>query len=402
MKSKFHMTKLALAIGAATLLPLSGAQAQDDAPERNCTNLSAERPLNPYAGYELQDDGRVLFRLCAPEADAVSLRLRGDRGAASQSLELEQDDLGYWTGTTAEPVLPGVHRYSFEVDGLSFTDPMNYTIEQSIMGIQSIIEVPGPDTAFYSYDKDIPHGAVNTVEYWSESLGVKRRARIYTPPGYMGDDTTSYPVLYLMHGGGGTDDVWTTTGRAHYILDNLIAAGEAEPMIVVMPEVHTPITPDLEIRYNTRFRDDLHLDLIPYVDATYRTMAQPESRAMAGLSMGSAATWMFGLPRSDVFRYTGHFSMGLGGGNPNVDPDTDRIAMFERDSADGLRRAAEEMELVYFAFGDADPWYYSVAPALDLAERYGIDVEYHETPGAAHDWLFWRERLRDFASRVFK
>ncbi len=386
------------AAAAITAIPISGAAAQ----EMDCTRLDPERPLSTYQGYELLEDGRVLFRLCAPEAEAVTASLRGDRGAAHQRVTLEQDAMGFWTGITADPVLPGVHRYSFSVDGLSFTDPMNYTIEQSIMGLQSVIEVPGPDTGFYSYDPAIPHGAVSTVEYWSQSLGVKRRARIYTPPGYMADDTANYPVLYLMHGGGGTDDVWTSTGRAHYILDNLIAAGEAVPMIVVMPEVHTPITEGLEIRYNTRFRDDLHLDLIPYVDANYRTIAAPESRAMAGLSMGSAVTWMFGLPRSDVFRYTGHFSMGLGGGNPNVDPDVERITRWESENADNLRRSAGEMELVYFAFGSADPWYYSKAPALDMGERFGIDIEYHEYPDVAHEWLFWRERLRDFASRIFR
>ncbi len=397
-----------LAVGASAAIALAalglGVTAVS-AQERmvTCANANTERPLNTYDGYELHADGRVLFRLCAPEAESVTVNLRGDRGAASQSLVLERDDMGYWTGTTADPVLPGVHRYSFRVAGLNVTDPMNYTIEQSIMGLQSVIEVPGSETAFYAYDPDIPHGAIQIVEYWSDTLGTKRRARIYTPPGYTGDDTNDYPVLYLIHGGGGTDDVWATTGRAHYILDNLIASGEAEPMVVVMPEAHTPITEDLEIRYNTRFRDDLITDLIPYVDATYRTQARPESRAMAGLSMGSAHTWLFGLPRSDLFRYTGHFSMGLGGGNPMADPDIDAIARYEDENVDALRRSAQEMELVYFAFGSADPWLYSVAPARDLAERHGIEnFEYHETPGAAHDWLFWRERLRDFASRIFK
>src|SRR5690606_3946026 len=139
---------------------------------------------------------------------------------------------------------------------------------------------PGPEGAFQAWQAEVPHGVVSEIEYWSEAIGAKRRAHVYTPPGYM-KDGKSYPVLYLVHGAGDSDDSWTSVGRAHNILDNLIAAGKAEPMIVVMPAGHTPARPGADILDNTDFGDDLTGSLIPYVDGNFRTLADADHRAMA-------------------------------------------------------------------------------------------------------------------------
>ena len=394
------MKKSLLAAAVTAMLsPVEMSWAQQPQAEQNCASRSFTRRLNIYQGYEVGDDQRVLFRLCAPQADAVTAELRGDVKAADANVELSKDAMGYWTGTTDKAIPSGLHRYSYVVDGLHVTDTNNLYLEQSINSVRSLIEIADDTTAYYSYNKDIPHGSVNIVEYWSESLGVKRRARVYTPPGYH-KSNKPLPVLYLVHGGGGSDDVWTSTGRAHYILDNLLAEGKAKEMLIVMPEAHTPIVEGINIRFNTRFRDDLINELIPYIDANYRTIAKPDMRAMAGLSMGSGHTMNFGLPRSDVFRYIGSFSMGIGGSRTGMAADPAVAEEYKKTHDAGLKRSAKEMKLVYFAFGKDDPWNYTVAPTLAMYDEYNIPHIYRETEGA-HTWLVWREYLVDFLPRIF-
>jgi enterochelin esterase family protein len=234
---------------------------------------------------------------------------------------------------------------------------------------------------------------VSVFEYWSKSLGVKRRAHIYTPPGYMRDGKR-YPVLYLVHGAGDSDDEWTSTGHAQYILDNLIAAHKARPMIIVMPFGHTPERPGgTNILGNQDFGNDLLKDLIPAIDASWRTIAKPQSRAMAGLSMGGAHTLQFGLPHSDVFRYIGVFSMGLG--------NQENAASYEKANAETLKRSARELQLVYYAIGKEDFLYSSAAPTRAMLDRQGIHHVYNES-GGGHTWINWRRYLNDFLPRLFQ
>ena len=204
-------------------------------------------------------------------------------------MPLTKDALGLWTGTTAVPMLPGTYRYNFRVNGARVPDPHATRFSEEFRGVNSVLEVTGPAGAFQAWDASVPHGAVSTIEYMSRTLGIKRRAHVYTPPGYMNGNAT-YPVLYLVHGAGDSDDSWTSEGHAHYILDNLIAAGKAKPMIVVMPFGHTPDRPGADMLTNTDFGDDLHNDLIPHIEASFRTKNSRADRAMAGLSMGGAHT----------------------------------------------------------------------------------------------------------------
>jgi enterochelin esterase family protein len=355
-----------------------------------------------WKSVEPGSDGRVTFRLCAPEASAVhvaSTDLPGVipfGGNAGPGLKMAKGADGVWSATTDKAVEPDNYRYNFVVDGAVVPDPQATTFSKERFGTRSTFEIAGDAGRFQAYDRNVPHGMVSQFEYWSQTLGAKRRAHIYTPPGYQ-RNSRRYPVLYLVHGAGDSDDSWTSTGHAHYILDNLIAAGKAKPMIVVMPFGHTPDRPGAggNILGNQDFGNDLLQDLIPAIDATFRTEAKPQSRAMAGLSMGGAHTLQFGLPHSDVFRYIGIFSMGLGVGG-----DQEGVKRYETQHAAALARSAKEMKVVYYAMGKEDFLYSSVAPTRGVLERAGIRHTYNET-GGGHTWINWRRYLNDFAPRLF-
>jgi enterochelin esterase family protein len=208
-----------------------------------------------------------------------------------------------------------------------------------------------------------------------------------------------YPVLYLVHGAGDSYDSWTSVGHAHLILDNLIAEGKARPMIVVMPFGHTPDRPNANgggnILANTDFGDDLIEDLIPAIDGQFRTLADQENRAMAGLSMGGSHTLRFGLTHPELFDHIGIFSMGLGlQGNNDV-------AAYEAANAAALKRAAQDLDLAYYAMFKDDFLYGTVAPTRAMLTRHGIEHHYNES-GGGHTWINWRRYLADFAPRLFR
>jgi enterochelin esterase-like enzyme len=215
------------------------------------------------------------------------------------------------------------------------------------------------------------------------------------PPGYL-KGSTKYPVLYLVHGAGDSDDSWTGVGRAHYILDNLIAAGKARPMIIVMPFGHTPDRPGTDTLANTDFGDDLIKDLMPQVEASFRTINRADSRAMAGLSMGGSHTIRYGLTHPELFHYVGVFSMGLGMG-----ANRDDVARYEAANEAALKRGAREFKLVYYAMGKEDFLYATVAPTRAMLDRQGIRHVFNES-GGGHTWINWRRYLNDFAPRLFK
>jgi enterochelin esterase-like enzyme len=355
-----------------------------------------------YESTEVGADGRVTFRVCAPEATEVLVTSTDYApaiplgfGGGPAGLAMAKDTSGLWSVTTAVPIEPGTYRYNFRVNGARVPDPQATRFSEERVDINSVLEVPGASGAFQAYDAKVPHGAVSTIEYWSTTLGAKRRAHIYTPPGYT-TDARRYPVLYLVHGAGDSDDSWTSVGHAHYILDNLIAAGKAKPMIVVMPFGHTPDRPGTDMLTNTDFGDDLHKDLIPYIEAHYRTQATRASRAMAGLSMGGAHTLRFGLTRPDRFAYVGVFSMGF--------MDSAQVKAYEAQNAAALRRGAkgpDAFQLVYYAIGKDDFLYRTVAPTRALLDRYHLTHVYHES-GGGHTWVNWRAYLADFAPRLFR
>ncbi len=391
----------AILVAAAASSPLfAQAPAAPSTAPTNCLPRGFLPAPATYRSVEQLPDRRVTFRICAPEATSVSVVSNdiadvipmGIDGSPS-GLPMTKDEQGLWGVTTPVPVAPDTYRFNFRVNGVLVPNPQGTTFSPAQVGTNGTFEVLGPEGAFQTYNKDIPHGAVSDVEYWSKSLGVKRRASVYTPPGYArGGDRL--PVLYLVHGASDSDASWTTVGRAHYVLDNLIAAAAARPMIVVMPFGHTPPRPGPnDILTNSDFGDDFLKDLIPYIEANYRTINTPASRAMAGLSMGGAHTLNFGLTHPELFGYIGIFSMGL------LNPQ--QAADYEKRHAAALDRSAKSMKLVYYAMGKTDFLYQSVAPTREILNKHGIKHVYNESDGG-HTWINWRRYFNDFAPRLFK
>ena len=273
----------------------------------------------PRAQYpRVHADYRVTFRLKAVDAKQIQVQPGGaDNGLGKGPFNMERDGDGNWTFTTP-PVVPGFHYYWLLVDGVAVNDPGSETY----FGYgkpTSAVEVPEAGVDFFEA-KDVPHGEVRTLWYHSRITGALRRAFVYTPPNYDADRSRRYPVLYLQHGAGEDERGWTTQGRANFILDNLIAAGTAKPMIVVMDNGYAtkpaPPTPPAEggsrpgaPRFDFRgFEEVLLNELIPKIDASYRTIANRTHRAMAGLSMGGMQTLQIAPNHLDTFSYIGSFS----------------------------------------------------------------------------------------------
>jgi enterochelin esterase family protein len=394
---------LAGAAAAAVVAAATPALAQQaPAPSQSCLPQGLFAGPASYKSVEQLPDGRVTFRLCAPDAKDVRVTSNdideaipmGLRPGTTRGLAMTRDATGLWTATTTVPVPPDTYRFNFQVDGARVPNPQGTSFSHERIGTNSTFEVTGPAGDFQSYRKDAPHGTVSRVEYWSSTLGDRRPAYVYTPPGYMAG-SERYPVLYLVHGAGDSADSWTSVGHANYILDNLIAEGRARPMIVVMPFGHTPDRPNGNILANTDFGDDLIKDLIPYVDAHFRTLADPHERAMAGLSMGGSHTLRFGLTHPELFDYIGIFSMGLGLQGNND------LGAYETANDAALKKAAADLDLVYYAMGKDDFLYDTVAPTRAMLDRYGIRHVYNES-GGGHTWINWRRYLADFAPRLFR
>ena len=349
-----------------------------------------------YKSTEQLPDGRVTFRICAPNATAVGLGSSDNEDISPNSFmggtgrAMAKDEKGLWSVTTPKPIEPDTYRYFFFVNGVRVPDPAarEFSLERS--NVDSLIEVKGVAGDFQTFHNDIPHGAVAKVDYWSEPLGTVRRMHIYTPPGYE-KSGKSYPVLYLVHGAGDSDQSWSSVGRANNILDNLIASGKAKSMIIVMPNGHTPERSRNtgNMLQNSDFSNDLLKVVIPYIDKNYRTIANADNRAMAGLSMGGAHTIQNGLPHPDLFHYLGIFSISGGG------------EQYEKANDDALKKAAAELKLLYYAYGRADFVARNTEQFKAMLKKYGIKLTLNET-GGGHTWINWRQYLNDFAPRLFK
>lgn len=390
-----------LAIGSAGVGQAPSASASSEA-SATCRGSGFFAGPAAYKSVEQLSDGRVTFRLCAPEATDARVT-SSDIGEAipmgfppgsPSGLAMIRDSTGLWSATTAVPVAADTYRFNFQVNGARVPDPQGTAFSHERVGTNSTFEISGPEGRFQTYRHDVPHGVVSKVDYWSKNLGQKRTAYVYTPPGYM-NGAERYPVLYLVHGAGDSADSWTSVGRANYILDNLLADGKAKPMIIVMPFGHTTGSDGQDMLDNAAFGDDLLGDLIPYIDASFRTRPDREHRAMAGLSMGGAHTIRFGLTRPDTFDYIGIFSMGLGMGGP------EDIARYENANEAALRQGARDFDLVYYAMGTDDFLYGTVAPTRAVMEKYGIEHVYNESEGG-HTWINWRRYLADFLPRLFE
>ena len=371
---------------------------------------------------EVRRDRRVTFRILAPAAQKVELRSPGDipgvggRGVALPQLTKNAD--GIWEATFG-PLPAGAYRYVFVVDGLTVVDARNPATSQTNTTVYSLAVVPGSDL----FDtKNVPHGAVAAVHYNSTALGGIRRMHIYTPPGYE-TSRDRYPVLYLLHGAGDVDDSWTSVGRAGFILDNLIAASSAKPMIVVMPAGHVngagaalggsvPVAAAEGIpgigSGPDPFANDFMTDLMPYVEKNYRVLTDRQSRAIAGLSMGGNQTLNIAIPHLDKFAYIGVFSSGIISAGRGAPPSADSTSApfaeaWERQHLAALDNAANKrgLNLLWFGTGKEDFLIATTRSTVELLKKHGFKPVFVESEGA-HTWLNWRDYLSTFAPQLFQ
>ncbi len=385
------------AVAVLFLLPLAAtARAQENRP-RPEGGRSGPQVVSP----QVDEDRKVTFRLLAPQAESV--RLSGGDMPQARNAELTKGENDVWE-VTLGPVDPGAYRYTFQVDGVSVVDPRNPQTSESNNNVWSLVIVPGSEISDL---KDVPHGAVAEVPYYSKSLQRFRRMHVYTPPGY---ETSSekYPVFYLLHGASDSDDSWSSIGRAGIILDNLIAAGRAKPMIVVMPAGHTgpfrfgPPSENSGNRQVDQFTEDFVNDLKPFVEQRYRVHNDRAHRAIAGLSMGGAQTLNITIPHLDEYAYVGVYSSGVfgiaGGGRaaaagPSWE-ERHQEALDDAERKNGLK-------LLWFATGKEDFLLDTTKATVAMFEKHGFDVVYEETEGG-HTWINWRQYLADFAPKLFQ
>lgn len=395
----FGRNLAAVAALAVTVVPVLGQQPpKPDAPPAAPAPERRPRgggPRGPVVVSPEVKERRVAFRIHAPKADAVTLSssdLPGGNPQQSRALKKGENDV--WE-LALESVEPGTYRYTFSVDGVSVVDPRNPAVSQSNGNAWSVLHVPG---AAFMDRADVPHGAVAAVYYHSSALGRDRRMHVYTPPGYetSGD---KYPVFYLLHGAGDSDDSWTSVGRANFILDNLIAAGKAKPMVVVMPAGHTgpfsfgaPAAPGGGLG-SGKFEDDFTQDIRPYVEKHYRVATDRESRAIAGLSMGGAQTLTISLANLKDYGYVGVFSSGLLFRNMDE---------WEKELGAKLDELAKDgPKLVWFATGSQDFLINQSRQSVELLKKHGLKPVFKESAGG-HTWINWQQYLNEFAPQLFR
>jgi enterochelin esterase family protein len=405
------MNHFALSMTAAALLMLPAAYPQQAAPGRGA---AVPRPVSP----EIRADRTVTFRLFAPKANEVTLNGSWE---GARDIKMSKDDKGIWA-VTVGPLGAQLWGYWYLVDGVKALDPGNGETQRDGSRIDNLLMIPGPESDLWDF-KDVPHGTMHTVWYPSPTLKQERRRMyVYTPPGYEANQTR-YPVLYLLHGGGGDEDAWVTMGRANVILDNLIAAGKAKPMIVVMPNgnatqtvsqgyaygptpapqsVQAPAPPPLQAAagggrggaarppqpYPGSYPESLVKDVIPFVEKTYRVIANKDNRAVAGLSMGGGHTLMATNNNPGVFGYIGVFSSGP----RTVDEAYEK--QLEAVKGGGVK-------FYWTGAGTTDMAREGTMNLHSLLEKHGFKTSYKEIPGS-HYWFLWRDFLGDFGSILFR
>jgi enterochelin esterase family protein len=418
VRSSIRMAASTMA-AAMALTPLLLAQ-QPAAPPAQGGRGNAPQVVSP----EVTAERTVVFRLLAPNAQNVRVTgsdipalAGGGRGAAPGAPspgQMTKGDNGVWS-VTVGPIDPGAYRYNFNVDGVTVIDPRNSSISESNTNVWSLFYVPGSDI----FDtKQVPHGAVAAVTYYSTALGKFRRMHVYTPPGYE-VGAQKYPIFYLLHGAGDCDEAWTSVGRAGFILDNLIAAKKVKPMVVVMPAGHTNTPPAATPAPLDDFARDFLTDVMPYAEKNYRVLTDRAHRAIAGLSMGGSQTLNVAFNRLEQFAYIGVFSSGatLGGGGgrgaapapgtagapapppaaaPGPTPwETAHLADLD-DPA--LKKGTK---LVWLSTGVNDGLIANTRSTVEMLKKHGFTPVFKESPGA-HTWINWRNYLSEFAPMLFQ
>ena len=352
---------------------------------------------------EILDDNSVIFRIQAEDAGSVKLTGTFPVGF-ERIIPLQKKDSTLYE-VKVGPLPSDMYEYEFIVDGVPVLDPRNREVTHDGAWTQNRLMVPGKHAELYDVNP-VPHGKVTAVWYQSPTTGIDRRMLIYTPPGYENQEK-HYPVLYLLHGGGGDEEVWLSRGRANYILDNLIAAGQTQPMIMVMPNgyanyagapLHRPSstekTSGISPMISGLFETSLINDIVPYIEMNYRVKADPDHRAISGLSMGGYHTQRITNSNPGAFKYIGVMSMGLYSQLPGVDYSRDQhLSQLQE-------LKAARPKLYWIGMGKEDFLYQHIPELLQLYDEVGLQYIYRESAGR-HDWNSWRLYLTELVPLLF-
>jgi len=363
---------------------------------------------------EIAGNNSVTFSIYAPGADSVELN--GSWMSTGENKKMTRDERGVWS-VIIGPLEPSMYNYNMILNGVSIIDPANPIILRDVTRHSNILIIPGKGSEMFEVN-DVPHGTLSKVWFDSPSLGITRRMTIYTPPGYE-DSREKYPVLYLLHGGGGDEDAWTILGRANYILDNLIALGKARPMIVVMPNGNanqTAAMTDMPFRSGNQqnmapmnaeneqaviddaslYPNSLIKDIIPYVEKHYRVTANSENRAIAGLSMGCLQTQITYITFPELFQYVGCFSLGIHFNNQFA-------IISNKILIPGYDKKLQTLKnkLFYVGCGKEDFCFEGVQTLRKKLDEHNFKYYYNES-GGGHTWANWRDYLSDFVPRLFR
>ena len=343
------------------------------------TSATTNTPGREYP--KINPDLTVEFQVQAPEAKEVAVDI------CNKVYPMQREGDGPWTVTT-DALEPGFHYYFLIVDGMRLSDPSS----QLFFGCgldASAIEIPEAGTDFY-LEKDVPRGEVRMQRYWSPSMNAWRTCYVYVPAEYDTQSGKRYPVLYLQHGGGEDQTGWSRQGKADVILDNLIAARKAVPMLIVM-----------DYGQAGDFAHILLEELIPMIDKTYRTQPDPQHRAMAGLSFGGGQSWSIGLKHPEVFSSIGVFSSGMFGG---VGAGAYAPFSVESQLPELLADPAafnKAHPVFYLSCGEGDPRIEHTRAAAEALKAAGAAVQFKAWPGA-HEWQPWRKSLHEFCQLIFR
>jgi enterochelin esterase family protein len=379
--------------------------------QNNVSNIKPGEPVSTnISGAEyprILPDNRVIFRVKAPNAQKVQVEL-------VKKYDMVKDTAGVWEVTT-DPVAEAFHYYTFSIDGVAVCDPLNQTFHD--MGrMANGIDIPEKGVDYYLV-KNVPHGQIRQIRYYSDITKEWRRAFVYTPPGYDSNINDRYPVLYLHHGAGQDETAWPNQGKEDLILDNLIAEGKAKPMIIVtetsaarkpgepapQPRPAAPAQglgnqpgaarPRMNFSFDT-FKEVMINDLIPFIDKNFRTFSDNEHRAMAGLSMGGMVTTSVTLTNLDKFAYIGCFS-----GGPRIAANDDLKTIYNGAFADPTT-FNKKVKLFFISNGSVEG--NSPRDASEILKKAGINnIVFYQSPGTAHEWLTWRRSLHEFAPLLF-
>lgn len=335
----------------------------------------------PIVSPEVGPEGHVTFRLAA--ADAKQVQLAGQWPGGNVDMQKNAD--GVWE-VAVDKVPSGVWEYSIKLDGVSMVDPANSAIKPMRSPRTSILHIPSNPPALHDY-QDVAHGTVHSHDYASKAAGDQRQFAVYTPPGYE-KSQDKYPLLVLQHGSGDNQATWVAHGKANWIADNLIAAGKAKPMVIVMLNGH--VAPPTQREQNIELlKKDLLEQVLPAVEQTYRVETDPAHRGIVGLSMGGGQSLTIGLNNRNVFGWVGGFSASVPRNEAFADclKDTDQVN--------------KELHLLWIACGKDDRLVERDREFVEMLKSKGINHQWYETDGD-HSWPVWREYLAKFLPTLFE